>query len=336
MSWLRRATVVPLCVLLLVPLSVLLAACDDEDEPVRASGLWFAFPESLVGGEGAIRIVHLDSGEQSQVGEPGQYRSVAWSPDGERLAAIRVDVRPELVVFDFVEDMEFSHLIESDEAQVSWSPDGQRVAVLSAAGLDLLGPNLTFVARVRPPEEGIAPAAYSSGMWSDDSALFAAYFHGYVMVADRMGKANLHDPRDFVRFPGQTRWITVTAWEDTRSLSVFEESERPNPTRYVLSVGGDTVDVLSSADFEEGAGPFDGLIRQASSAAGGSDVIIGRSAAPPSLRWVVAEPGPGDVPPRIFVRRGGVFVSAASGLFGSADPVILARDLAVLLMQSGT
>ncbi len=313
-------------------LAIGLAGCGtDAAEPER-SGLWFVFPESALGREGPIRKVHVESGEEETLGDAGEYRHLAWAPNGNAVAAIRVQREPQLLVFDLGEDETYAVEIGVEDVQLSWSPDSTRLAVLSPGGVSLYTGELELLSSTGPPEEPIAPADYSPGMWSPDSATFAAYLDGYFMLLERVGRAHFFDPAGFVRYPGETTWITVMGWEAPHAVAIFEESERPSPRRYVLTPEGDEVDVLSSSDFEEGAGPFDGLKRQASEAAGGSEVVLGRSSAPPDLRWVVAGPGPGDVPVRVFVRHGDIFLTGGSELFGGADPEVLARDLSVMFV----
>lgn len=312
-------------------LLVALASCDNgDDDAAEFRGLWIAYPESLFGEEGPIRILHADTGQDRTIGDPGIYRNLAWSPGGERLAAIQVLAQPQLVVFDLTAGERFVVPIEFDEAQLSWSPDANRLALLAAGGVAMFSPELEPIGRADPPEEGIAPADYSPGVWSEDSALFGAYWHGYVLVIDRVGRLYLHDPALFVRYPGATRWMTVTGWEAPNALAVFEESDRGSPRRYVLSVEDEEAEVLATSDFEAGTGPFHGLLEQAQEAAGRADVILGHSSAPPDLRWVVALPGEDEVDVRIFVRRDELFLPTSTGRFALADPLRLVRDLSIL------
>jgi hypothetical protein len=321
---------------LLVTQAVVLAACDDDNEFPRETGLWFAFPDAVLGREGPIRVVHVDSGDDKTVGAAGIYRNVAWSPEGNLLAAIRAGEEPAVLLFNLVDDEAptLSVDLDFDEAQLAWSPDGARLIALSDQGMVILSREFEAVARIGTPEDPPGPAGYTPGMWSADSVHFAAYFHGYIVVVDRFGQMVAYDPALFVRYPEDTARVTVTGWEAPETLAVFEEAEHRSPTRYVLELQGDQVEVLSSSDFEPGTAPFQGLLAQASEAAGGTEVILGRSAAPPQLRWVVAMPGPGDAPIRVLVRRGELFLSAASGLFAQADPDMLARDLSILLLTA--
>lgn len=319
---------------LLLALVLLVGACSDPDaNGERETGLWFAFPEATLGREGPIRLVHVDSGAEEQVGAPGVYRNIAWAPGGRHLAAIHDLPQPELVVFSLFDDEDHSVQIPAEigHAQLSWSPDGTRLLLFSANRIRVYSPELEPLSEAFPPEGAEPPIEFSPGVWNQESSRFGAALGGFLVIVDRVGRTTYYDPADFVRDPEGTLSLTVTNWEASHAVAVFEESSEHGPRRYVLEVDGEDLEVLSSSDFEAGAGPFDGLLQQASDAAGGSDVLLGQSSSPPALRWVVALPGPGDVPTRVFVRQGDIFLTASTGLFAGVDPHDLVADLSVML-----
>jgi Tol biopolymer transport system component len=96
------------------------------------------------GGEGTIEVIGRDGAIQSTLGAPPMADSVtlAWSPDGSRLAAITQTGAPaSVVVIDLAtgtRDEVLTGDVHADPGEQVWSPDGKWLAVQEGGGNLLL------------------------------------------------------------------------------------------------------------------------------------------------------------------------------------------------------
>jgi hypothetical protein len=311
------------------------AACDDESAAGgRAPGLWVAYPASVFGEPGPIHLVHAESGQGETIGAPGTYHSVTWSPKADRIAVVRAGATPELVVMSTVDSSPpMAAPLASPETALYWSPDGVRIAAVSTDSVLMLTTGLEVAARFELPEGLPATGEVGEGLWSDTGQQFAVPYRGYVLVAGASGRWTLLDPADFVRRPGETIALTVMDWAEGALLAIFEEAAGGAATRYVMDMTEDPPRLASSSDYPGGAGPMDGLVAEASEAAGGREVLVGRRGQPAAARWVVAEPRAPGGAPEVYVRPDEHFRQILAGRFAGADASAIAADLSLLVLE---
>ena len=129
------------------------------------------------GSSGGLRLAWFDrSGKETgSVGPPGDYRALALSPDGARVATSRTDARNmDIWLFDLERNTNTRLTSDplSDSAPV-WSRDGSRVAWASGAGSEITrGLFMTPAAGDATPEMLLPPApALSPWDWSGDGRI---------------------------------------------------------------------------------------------------------------------------------------------------------------------
>jgi len=321
------------CILGLLALaSVAAVACDSDEPPAIAHGPWIAYPDSLFGTSGSIHLVNTATGEERAIGSSAMYRSVTWSPDGARIAAVRDGSPPEIVVLPTGSNDRSPALpVSSGDTALFWSPNGIRIAAVSAEAITLLTPELDIVARFQLLEGVPASGEVGEGLWSPEGGYFAVPFNGYLVVLQPAARWLLVDPDQFVRDPGQSPVLTVVDWPEEGVVAIFEEPAMGGPTRYVLNVTEDPPVLTASSDFPLGTGPLDGIISDALAASGGREVFVGRRGQPGAARWVAAVPATPGGAPDLFVRIEGVFRVVLGGRFAGADAAAVAADVGLLL-----
>jgi WD40 repeat protein/serine/threonine protein kinase len=134
--------------------------------------------------DGNIEVQH---GEARFTIKDALHESVAWSPDGERLASIDPDNT--VIIWDAVTGAEIGKLVGHDSKvnRVAWSPDGKRLAAEGA-----YGPSGEMgLITIWDVETGVRTRTLESGdyniciVWSPDSiSLAAGSFYGNTLVWD--------------------------------------------------------------------------------------------------------------------------------------------------------
>jgi hypothetical protein len=222
-----------------VVLGVLLAARGDQSDSAPAPGIWVAVlqrpADALVTRSrvSTVRIFDVVSGTERVVGPPAIYASVAFSPAGDRVAAIEVrgaddeqpaaDVRIWTLAGDPVASVSFGGLTGSPAA-LGWSPDGTRLAAVApgrVAVLDSEGRQLGDVERTTPARSISVPRGRPTDYWSPDSRYVAAYANGLVVIADRDGTGREFDlPAPLLGRPPESRGANFAGWKSSDRVAL--------------------------------------------------------------------------------------------------------------------
>lgn len=330
----RGARRVALAALLLGAMVLAAVACRGEDTPPPlASGVWLAIPPAA-NEIGPVRLVHPSSGFEREVGEAGRYHSAAWSPDGERVAAIRQSDGQEVVIFDSRgEEAPVPVPIDMASVRLSWSPDSARLAVYGPAGALLLAPEGEVIGEFPVPPDVPDGDGLGPGEWDSESTFFAAQAAGMLLVMQRNGVATFFHPDTFVRNPGETQELVVSEWASEEGLvSVFVRSGEDRTSLFTVDVTAEPPEIVAASDFDGDAGPYDGLLNQARERTG-EDVVLGQHSAPASLRWVVTIPAAAANLPEVWVRPEEEFEFVRDFAPGTRDAAWIAANLGVFYLR---
>ncbi len=117
----------------------------------------------------AVRLTDVASGEHRDIGEPGLFDDIAFSPDGEYLAAANTD--GDVTVYRVADGSMVASDTGGEVTDLSWAPTGTLLAVVRAEAVTFLD------AAGTPSVEGDFGASKGANpltwAWSPDAAVFA-------------------------------------------------------------------------------------------------------------------------------------------------------------------
>ena len=206
-------------------IAVALACCGSGDD--ARTGTWIAF-RTVPGGADDGAIVVTDGEERLAFRAARAYSAVAWSPNGERVAAFAVsepDGGQELSLVLF--EVDAGREVEVDlgplgalaSPVLAWSPNGATIAAASAEAIWLFDREGEQFARYPiERQDGEDPGGVQL-VWSEDSARVAVGVRTHAIVADRDGRENatavdprLHEGGD----PAGN--VQILGWKDGETL----------------------------------------------------------------------------------------------------------------------
>ena len=236
--------------ILVLPLAVSMwvaaSACDDEPGDDRLDpGIWVAMPPQHVRLDplqpGKIRVFDVISGTERTFGPKASYFAVAWSPAGDRLAAIGISESPKSNIFvriwdasgDVVRTLEFAE-DDGGPQDIAWSPDGTRLALPTRFGVTMLdrdGKELGKTLATPDPDGGWSNSSGGAfEPWSPDSKHYAVQSRDLLMVVDRDGRGGEYElPPEGARPPSSSRFM---GWNVSGAVTLLRSSEL---TRELLS-----------------------------------------------------------------------------------------------------
>ena len=219
-----------------------LAACGGSSDALPP-GLWVAEARSATFDEPApIRVFNPITGEERELGPPGFYEWLAWSPDGKHLAAVEVRVDSEdfsdaLVLWLFDLASAEGMLLPIDDhlptGRPEWSPDSTRLAVPTFGadfqtgdppGVAVFGASGVHLGTVLGValENGLSRGV---GSWSPDSGYLVTMLNRHLMVAGRDGTGAAFVPSEI---SAETDNLTLTCWLTAQSVAVIGVSQDPD------------------------------------------------------------------------------------------------------------
>lgn len=180
-----------------------------------------AIPLGRSGDSRQVTIISPLTSESRPVGAPDSYSSLAWSPDGELIAAVASDGQQSRLHLIGATGRESIVNIASDVVFPSWSSDGTHIA--------LVGQHVYLVDRsgsvevdvAAPALEGVSGEAhYSSGYaWSPDGRLFSTAVNGLLVVIATDGTAR-SAPISALLEGVDTQKSAILGWKDRGTLVV--------------------------------------------------------------------------------------------------------------------
>jgi hypothetical protein len=310
-----------------------LAGCRDDPPSRLATGVWIATPGTFAGELSPLHIHHADSGFSREVGPGALYRSVAWSPNGRYLAAVRTNQQPAVVIFDLEQDdTAYEWPLETSATLLTWSPDSLRLFALSAAEGLMLNTEGEILGFITQPVEQIYPQSIARGFWSPASEYFATVYHGYLMVVDRGGRNFFVDPALLPPMTGPGG-LTVVGWDAEEVFAVFDESVPESPRRFSLQIDGAELVYVATSNFPGGTGPYSQLFQLAEKVAPGSTVALGFSSAPQYEDWLAVEQESSSASSTAIYRlRQGSLFRIADPVFPGVPPHVVAANVGVAIL----
>lgn len=188
-------------------------------ELARRAQVALAIPAGGSGDSRQITIISPPTGESRPVGAPDNYSSLAWSPDGELIAALASDGQLSRLHLIAAAGRESTTNVAPDVVSLSWSPDGSHVALVGQH-VYLVDRNGSVKVDVAAPALGgvSGQAHYSSGSaWSPDGKLFSTAVNGLLVVIATDGtvrSALLSALLEGV----DTRSSAILGWKDPETL----------------------------------------------------------------------------------------------------------------------
>jgi Tol biopolymer transport system component len=159
----------------------------------------------------------------------GRDLTVAWSPDGTRLAFVRVAAAgpsDDIIVLDYPGFTSYQNLGAGDLGGLSWSPDSRRIAFWSADGLVVV--NADGSGRRSLPSNGCGSVG---GLCSDGTSQLSWSPDGSrVLVSNRLG--------DLVTVDVATAAITVVLRAAERANRASIDGWSPDGRQLVFVSGG--------------------------------------------------------------------------------------------------
>jgi hypothetical protein len=265
------------------------AGCREAPPTKLASGLWLAVPGNFAGEVARLRIHHVESGFNREVGDAAAYRGLAWAPNGRYVAAVRANQQPAVVIFDLEdEDAAYEWPLETPETYLVWSPDGLRLFALSAAEGLMLNTEAEVIGFIAQPLEPNYPQSVNAAFWSPESEFVATIYHGYLMIVDRGGRNFFVDPASLPPMTGPTG-LTVVGWDAEEVFAVFDTSDTESPRRFSFQVDGAELEYVATSNFPAGTGPYSPLFDLANAIAPESTIELGVASMPQTENWVAIQ-----------------------------------------------
>jgi len=137
-----------------------------------------------------VWVVSAGTGNRRAIGEADTYSAIAWSPQGNLIAALASPVRgatpSRLHILDVATGGETVVELAPNSVFPSWSPDGSRLAVVGKT-IYLVTPDGVIRQQVEAPElDNVSGDGHYSGgfAWSPDGRQFGAAVNGSLFIFD--------------------------------------------------------------------------------------------------------------------------------------------------------
>ncbi len=231
-------------------IGVVLALTLGGDGGSGTSHVWVAVVHQYdtAGAPGRLEVIDATAGTRRDIANATLYGGPLWSPDGSRLAVFAIDDGASLLFFEAGSWRELNatgKLPLLGSGLTSWSPDSRLFAVTGSV-TQIYDRDGQLIAETDPIATTAADGSSSSstGVWTPDSARFAAKINGRLMVIERDGQAReLRRPEGPA--PDPLRWL------DNSTLLAVDVTTPPpgHYLRIVLDAGGNAI--WSSADHQD-------------------------------------------------------------------------------------
>jgi hypothetical protein len=239
-----------------------------SSDSLPAPGIWVAVarPPADIAADPrspwTIGVFDVVTGREHVVGDPAVYAALAFSPGGDRLAAIAVDTSADspagnLQVWtasgDAIARVPFRDVAEAPTA-LAWSPDGTRLAAIGSGGVTMLDSAGRKLGRagLTPLTSGVrSVGGLATDYWSPDSRYLAVYANELLLVVDRDGAGREFDlpPELLDRLARESVGIVQHGWKGHDRVALVAIGP-VGAEEYVGIVGGSSIQWGDPAPFD--------------------------------------------------------------------------------------
>jgi DNA-binding CsgD family transcriptional regulator len=258
---------------------LLTALSDDSSAPKADPGVWVAVVRA--GTQAAqhterylasqVEVFDVVSGQRRVFGDSlAFYPTIAFSPDGSRLAAVGVDVftgegdslTATLHLWTPSGDSLAEVRLEGVPAltqTLAWSPDGTRLAAIGERGIAIFDPEGRELGRASATpliDGGGFTFRRAADYWSPDSQYVFLYSNGLFLVVDRDGAGRELDPPAALLDPATANAVTSgpVRWEGPGRIGIVTVDSALGPfegaREYVGRVSGLSIDWADPVRFD--------------------------------------------------------------------------------------
>jgi hypothetical protein len=237
-----------------------------------------------------VTVYNSRTGREHAVGEADAFIVLAWSPRGDKIAALAIKEgfgqvpRLHLIDGSSGEDTIVPLSVEADSTFVSWAPDGTRLAVTGTRMYIVSQDGVVLSETSAPGWGGPDSSVQISGgfAWSPDSRLFGFVVNGVVIVADESGNAALTPLEDAIPAAVGDN-AAVLGWKNDELIIEVAVGQGAKHFKVHLGPGGlESVAAAPGESLPRPAGavnPDPDLFAEAREAVPGGDVVRQRLSA---------------------------------------------------------